>query len=60
AWLRDEDSPVVARLSQLISALTNLTMETAEEIQIANYGIGGYQSHHVDCYHVCFCVSSFC
>ncbi|CAM4974843.1 unnamed protein product [Rotaria socialis] len=35
AWLRDEDSPVVARLSQLISALTNLTMETAEEIQSA-------------------------
>ncbi|CAF3905915.1 unnamed protein product, partial [Rotaria magnacalcarata] len=51
AWLRDEDSPVVARLSQLISALTNLTMETAEEIQIANYGIGGYQSPHVDSYH---------
>ncbi|CAM2726570.1 unnamed protein product [Rotaria socialis] len=33
AWLRDEDSPVIARLPQLISALTNLTMETAEEIQ---------------------------
>ncbi|CAF4485462.1 unnamed protein product [Rotaria socialis] len=51
AWLRDEDSPVVARLSQLISALTNLTMETTEEFQIGNYGIGGYYSPHVDFYH---------
>ncbi|CAF3085859.1 unnamed protein product [Rotaria socialis] len=50
-WLRDEDSPVIARLSQLISALTNLTMETAEEIHVVNYGVGGYYSPHLDFYH---------
>ncbi|CAF3845006.1 unnamed protein product [Rotaria magnacalcarata] len=50
-WLRDEDSPVLVRLSQLISALTNLTMETAEEVHVVNYGVGGYYSPHVDFYH---------
>ncbi|CAF2150266.1 unnamed protein product [Rotaria magnacalcarata] len=50
-WLRDEDSPVLVRLSQLISALTNLTMETAEEVHVVNYGVGGYYSPHLDFYH---------
>ncbi len=34
AWLDDQDSPVVARLSRLISAVTNLTTETAEDLQV--------------------------
>ncbi|CAF2516456.1 unnamed protein product [Rotaria sp. Silwood2] len=52
AWISDKDSPVVARLSQLISALTNLTMETTEDLQVANYGVGGHYSPHFDFYHV--------
>ncbi|CAF1032961.1 unnamed protein product, partial [Rotaria sordida] len=47
-WLKDEDSPAVARLSRLISATTNLSMETAESLQIGNYGIGGHYDVHVD------------
>ncbi|CAF1510186.1 unnamed protein product, partial [Rotaria sordida] len=47
-WLKDEDSPAVARLSRLISASTNLSMETAESLQIGNYGIGGHYDAHVD------------
>lgn len=34
AWLRDDDSPVVARLSKLIEAATNLNMKTAEDLQV--------------------------
>jgi hypothetical protein len=34
AWLNDTVSPVVARHSRLIGALTNLTMETAEDLQV--------------------------
>ena len=33
-WLKDKDSPAVARLSRLISATTNLSMETAEPLQV--------------------------
>ncbi|CAF1034857.1 unnamed protein product, partial [Rotaria sordida] len=47
-WLNDEDSPAVARLSRLISATTTLSMETAEPLQIGNYGIGGHYDVHVD------------
>ncbi|CAF3671057.1 unnamed protein product [Rotaria sp. Silwood1] len=48
AWLRNEDSPVVARLSRLIEAVTNLSMITAEDLQIANYGVGGHYEPHFD------------
>jgi hypothetical protein len=34
AWLSDQASPAVARLSRLISAVTNLTTETAENLQV--------------------------
>ncbi|CAF3520069.1 unnamed protein product [Rotaria socialis] len=48
AWLRNEDSPVIARLSRLIEAITNLSMITAEDLQIANYGVGGHYEPHFD------------
>jgi hypothetical protein len=37
AWLYDQDSPAVIRLSQLINALTNLSMETAEPLQVIGF-----------------------
>ncbi|UJR10274.1 hypothetical protein I4U23_014481 [Adineta vaga] len=48
AWLRNDDSPVIARLSRLIEAVTNLSMITAEDLQIANYGVGGHYEPHFD------------
>ncbi|CAF0724352.1 unnamed protein product [Didymodactylos carnosus] len=48
AWLRNEDSPAVARLTQLIGDATNLSMITAEDLQIANYGVGGHYEPHFD------------
>jgi hypothetical protein len=37
AWLSNKDSPVIARLSRLIEAVTNLSMETAEDFQVYRY-----------------------
>ena len=34
AWLRNDESVVVARLSRLVEALTNLNMLTAEDLQV--------------------------
>jgi hypothetical protein len=34
AWLKNEDSTIVARLSRLIEAVTNLSMTTAEDLQV--------------------------
>ncbi|CAF0905886.1 unnamed protein product [Adineta ricciae] len=48
AWLKNEDAPSIARLSRLIEALTNLSMLTAEDLQVANYGIGGHYEPHFD------------
>ncbi|CAH2076662.1 unnamed protein product, partial [Iphiclides podalirius] len=50
AWLRDDLSPVVARVSQRVSDFTGLTMSTAEDLQVANYGIGGHYVAHLDYY----------
>jgi prolyl 4-hydroxylase len=48
AWLKDEEHPVIAQVVQRIKDMTGLSMETAEELQIANYGIGGhYEPHYV-------------
>lgn len=48
AWLSDSESPVVARVNQRIADVTGLTMETAELLQVANYGIGGQYEPHYD------------
>nr|XP_023659254.1 prolyl 4-hydroxylase subunit alpha-2-like [Paramormyrops kingsleyae]XP_023659255.1 prolyl 4-hydroxylase subunit alpha-2-like [Paramormyrops kingsleyae] len=48
AWLSEEDDSVVARISQKIADATGLDMETAEILQVANYGIGGQYEPHYD------------
>ncbi|CAF4241633.1 unnamed protein product [Rotaria sp. Silwood2] len=60
AWLRNEDSPVVARLSRLIEAVTNLSMITAEDLQIANYGVGGHYEPHFDFARVSYSIKPWC
>ncbi|KAI3383876.1 hypothetical protein SNEBB_003945 [Seison nebaliae] len=44
----NEESSLVAKLSKRIEVATELTMDTAEELQIANYGIGGHYEPHFD------------
>lgn len=48
AWLKGTDDEVVDRINRRMNLMTNLEMETAEELQIANYGIGGHYDPHYD------------
>ena len=47
-WLEHEASPVVTKINRRITALTNLSVDTAESLQVANYGIGGHFVPHFD------------
>nr|CAD7408972.1 unnamed protein product [Timema cristinae] len=48
AWLKEEDHEHVARVNQRAEDLTSLTVATAEELQVVNYGIGGHYEPHFD------------
>ncbi|XP_066519424.1 prolyl 4-hydroxylase subunit alpha-1a isoform X1 [Hoplias malabaricus] len=48
AWLAAYEHPVVDRINQRIQDLTGLDVSTAEELQVANYGVGGQYEPHFD------------
>ncbi|KAJ0175458.1 hypothetical protein K1T71_008617 [Dendrolimus kikuchii] len=48
SWLRDEESPIVERISRRVADMTGLSMIYAEELQVVNYGIGGHYEPHYD------------
>ena len=48
AWLKPEEGKVVETINKRLELMTNLEMDTAEELQIANYGIGGHYDPHFD------------
>ncbi|XP_032885765.1 prolyl 4-hydroxylase subunit alpha-2 isoform X3 [Amblyraja radiata] len=48
AWLDDDEDPVVHRVNQRIADITGLDVETAELLQVANYGVGGQYEPHFD------------
>ncbi|XP_015785639.1 prolyl 4-hydroxylase subunit alpha-1 [Tetranychus urticae] len=48
AWLKGSDHEVVDRVNQRIEDITGLTVDTAEELQVVNYGIGGHYEPHFD------------
>lgn len=48
AWLKDKDHKYIATISRRIEDMTGLSMKTAEELQVANYGIGGHYEPHFD------------
>uniref|UniRef100_A0A3B1JQN5 procollagen-proline 4-dioxygenase n=1 Tax=Astyanax mexicanus TaxID=7994 RepID=A0A3B1JQN5_ASTMX len=48
AWLEDEDDLVIRRVNQRIEDVTGLTVDTAELLQVANYGVGGQYEPHFD------------
>lgn len=56
AWLKEEEHKHVADVCRRVSDMTNLTMETAEELQVVNYGIGGHYEPHYDFARVIFFV----
>lgn len=47
-WLQDHEHPTLSNLTEFLTAVTNLSMKTAEEWQIANYGLGGQYEPHFD------------
>ncbi|KAG9339817.1 hypothetical protein JZ751_022484 [Albula glossodonta] len=48
AWLEGEEDPIIARVNQRIEDVTGLTVDTAELLQVANYGVGGQYEPHFD------------
>ncbi|XP_059478272.1 prolyl 4-hydroxylase subunit alpha-1 [Neocloeon triangulifer] len=48
AWLKGEEHPHVEAVNQRVEAITGLTVTTAEELQVVNYGIGGHYEPHFD------------
>uniref|UniRef100_A0A8C8T790 Prolyl 4-hydroxylase subunit alpha-1 n=1 Tax=Peromyscus maniculatus bairdii TaxID=230844 RepID=A0A8C8T790_PERMB len=48
AWLAGYEDPVVSRINMRIQDLTGLDVSTAEELQVANYGVGGQYEPHFD------------
>ncbi|XP_061659405.1 prolyl 4-hydroxylase subunit alpha-2-like isoform X2 [Syngnathoides biaculeatus] len=48
AWLEEEDGPVIGKVNQRIQDITGLTVDTAELLQVANYGVGGQYEPHFD------------
>lgn len=48
AWLKEYDDFVVEKVAKRVEAMTGLTTETAEELQVVNYGVGGHYDPHYD------------
>ncbi|CAE1292356.1 P4HA [Acanthosepion pharaonis] len=48
AWLKGEEHEIFEKINKRIQTVTNLTLSTAEELQVANYGIGGHYEPHFD------------
>ncbi|XP_015230099.1 PREDICTED: prolyl 4-hydroxylase subunit alpha-1 isoform X1 [Cyprinodon variegatus] len=48
AWLTSYEDPVIEKINERIEAITGLEMDTAEELQVANYGVGGQYEPHFD------------
>nr|XP_057922071.1 prolyl 4-hydroxylase subunit alpha-1-like isoform X2 [Doryrhamphus excisus] len=48
AWLGQHEHPVVDLMAQRIGDVTGLDVSTAEQLQVANYGVGGQYEPHYD------------
>lgn len=48
AWLKNSEDEAIARMSRRIEDILGLNQETAEELQVVNYGIGGHYEAHYD------------
>jgi prolyl 4-hydroxylase len=53
AWLKTEEHHHVESVNKRVEAFTGLAVDTAEELQVVNYGIGGHYEPHFDFARVC-------
>ena len=51
AWLKDEEHEYIRNIGLRVEDMTGLTVKTAEELQVVNYGIGGHYEPHIDFAH---------
>ncbi|OZC06665.1 hypothetical protein X798_06340 [Onchocerca flexuosa] len=49
AELKSTEHEIVVRIDRRLELATNLEIETAEDLVIRNYGIGGQYEPHFDC-----------
>lgn len=48
AWLKKEDHAIIQNINNRIEDMTGLTTKTAEDLQVTNYGAGGFFAPHND------------
>jgi len=48
AWLKSEEDKHIDTVVKRIGVITGLDMNTAEDLQVVNYGIGGHYDPHFD------------
>ena len=48
AWIEGEDKLHIEQISRRVSHITGFDTETAENLQVSSYGIGGYYIPHED------------
>ena len=48
AWLRREEDKNIEAIYRRVGDLSGLSMETSEELQVSNYGMGGHYEPHFD------------
>ncbi|XP_026481964.1 prolyl 4-hydroxylase subunit alpha-1-like [Ctenocephalides felis] len=48
AWLKSEEHRHVYAVAERVRMMTGLEVDTAEELQVVNYGIGGHYEPHFD------------
>ncbi|XP_065062903.1 prolyl 4-hydroxylase subunit alpha-1-like [Rhopilema esculentum] len=48
AWLKYDSHPILTGIKRRTEDASGLTLDTAEELQVANYGIGGHYEPHFD------------
>jgi len=48
AWLKRDEDEAIENIYKRVGAVTGLNMETSEELQVSNYGIGGHYEPHFD------------
>jgi len=46
SWLQSGESPEVEKVNTRVSEITGLELETAEELQVVNYGLAGHYEPH--------------